>query len=155
MSIGENILGDAFDAFQSVMDNAFASFAQKQIIWARKGVTLNRFNEDTEVPPTNIYLPALLNYNYMRTWPSTSQTESGENDGQSMQVLLYKKYLVENNYITPQGYLDFDPGYDFFIIDGLKYKPSGDTSVSQMHDNDLLYSVILHRINPQTGNPPR
>src|SRR5699024_7697627 len=99
--------------------------------------------------------PILLNvqlvYNYMRTWPITLHTETGELDKQSVQVFVNKQYLAANGHINTAGAFDYNPAMDRFIIDGLVYKAVGDTAVAQAGSSDILISFILKREETPTG----
>jgi hypothetical protein len=81
----------------------------------------------------------------MRSWPITFQTETGGLDRQSVQILINKDYLRELGYINGNGFFEYDPVLDVFIIDGLKHVPFGDTPASQIQDDDVFITLILKR----------
>lgn len=140
--------------FQDLIgSDAHDTFFQKVITWKRTLSTLDRFSEDNKDGTTGeINLTVLLNYNYMRTWPITFASESGELDRQSIQMLISKSYLEELGYINTNGYFEYNPDLDRFIIDGLVHKPMGDTPISQASDGDLLFGIILKREETPTGD---
>lgn len=131
--------------FGDLMYEAHKSFSQKIITWVRNDVKISRWREDPHPAPIEVNLEVLLNYNYMRTWPISNITETGETDEQSVQVLINKQYLKENNWLNTDGYFIYNTDSDRFIIDGLEYKPFGDTAVSQGKTDDFIISLVLKR----------
>lgn len=134
----ENLITDAFL-------NAFAS---KQLKWVKSKNVVQRFGEDTtgELDSDNpIFLPCLINYNYLRSWPITAYTDTGEVDKQSMQILLSKKYLQDTGFLTSDGYWQYSPAFDRFYIDGMELKASGDTAASQAFNDDIFITIIMIR----------
>lgn len=146
--------------FQSVLDGANGSLNQKQLIWYRYlsplDINLEDFGEinkaqlDNPTQYSKVYLKALLNYNYMRTWPVDQNTQEGKLDRQSLQVFLNKTYLKSLNYLTGHTNFDYNPDFDRFVIDGLLYRPVGDTSASQAGAIDIFYLLILQREESET-----
>lgn len=143
-----------WDEFKKLMGDAHDTFNQKIILWKRRNADLDRYGEDV-LPPadatSNIYLKVLLNYNYMRTWPITFTSDTGEMDRQSIQMLINKDYLKSLGYINSNGYFEYNSDHDRFIVDGLVHKASGDTVVSQIPQDDILVSIILKREETPTG----
>lgn len=147
------LISDAeFAEFKSLMKDAHDTFNTKVITWYRKTTKTNRFGEDVLGHYTLVPLNVLLNYNYMRTWPITLTTETGELDKQTVQVMINKQYLTELGYIRSEGRFDYNPDVDRFDIDGLVYKAFGDTPVSQTGGDDILITIILKREETQTGD---
>lgn len=140
-----------WDDFRQVMRDGHDTFEKKVIIWLRKVITTNTYMEDSNPTPVEVNLEVQLNYNYMRTWPITQQTEMGEIDKQSVQVLINKEYLRENGYINSDNYFDYNMDHDRFIIDGMLMKAVGDTAASQAVDDDILITFILKREETETG----
>lgn len=135
-----------WDDYKAIMDEAHNTFHQKSITWRRTITELDRWKEDNlGARKIDTPLKVLLNYNYMRTWPITMPTESGELDKQSVQILINKAYLQESGFLNAFGLFDYSPDYDRFIIDGLVYKPYGDTPTSQMNTEDLIFSIVAKR----------
>lgn len=141
--------------YKQAINDGLETFAQKEIIWLKYVNQINRFGEDPEIAPVQITLKCLINYNYMRSWPITFTSDSGELDRQSMQVLFSLQYLRDEGHLTGDNSLDYDPGMDRFIIDGMIMKGSGDTPVSQAEGEDLMYSLIVKREETDTGNKVR
>lgn len=140
-------------AFESLIStDAHDTFFQQSIVWKRQRTRLDVYGEDNEAGLyDSITLKCLLNYNYMRTWPITKVTESGETDEQSIQIFFSKKYLRDLGYLNGDDYFIYNSGTDKFIIDGLLMKPMGDSSVSQAEGGALLISVIVVRQPTITG----
>lgn len=153
MDVGYNLLGTDWDDFKSLMNDAHATFSGRMLIWLKFGIKINRYQEDIDnIPsPTPIELSVLLNYNYRRGWPINVNSASGEDDDQSIQVLINKDYLRQNNFLTVDGNLDYDAGTDYFLLDGVKYKAFGDTPASQMLDDDVFITIIIRRVKLETG----
>lgn len=139
--------------YKSLMLDAHDTFNQKTITWLRRQVQIQRFGED---PQDNGFVPiqlkVLLNYNYRRTWPISLTTETGELDKQSVQVYVNKQYLETLGFINDAGAFNYNPDVDRFIIDGLVWKPVGDTSAAQANSQDILISFILKREETITGD---
>lgn len=132
--------------FEAIISDSMTSenFGSKTLIWFKAiSGALNRFGEDSEEIKDGINIPCLINYNYMRSWPITQYSEAGEVNRQSMQVLISKKFLKDNGFLTYDGYFDYSPGHDDFAIDGVKYEAAGDTPASQAYTDDLLFTLIL------------
>lgn len=120
--------------------------AKKKVIWRRYVEVPLLYGEDTRVPPYNdVEIEVLFAYNTFRTWPINIPTVSGELDNNNVVFYVSKNYLEENGYLNSEGYFDFNRSTDRFIMDGITYKSSGDTSASQAGDHDVLIMVILKR----------
>jgi hypothetical protein len=141
-----------FAQFRAVLREAHDILEQKAITWKRNKSGLNRYGEDTANGVDSITLMVQLNYNYVRAWPVTQETETGGLDRQSVQVLVNKDWLNEKGYINGAGRFEYDPERDRFVIDGLVYKALGDTDASQAGDNPILFTFILKREDTPTGN---
>ena len=59
--------------------------------------------------------------------------------------LLIRQHIEQLGHLTPEGYWDFNWSEDRFVINGITYKPSGDTQVAQAKDEALVFMVILKR----------
>jgi hypothetical protein len=136
-----------WNEFKSILDTSFSDFGEKVITLFKASQAIDTTHEDKlpQLISPGTELNALLNYNYMRTWPITVAKESGELDRQSLQAYFNKNYLKSKNLLTPDGNLDYRPDLDRFFIDGQFYKASGDTAVSQAKDKDIFFTVILKR----------
>lgn len=139
-----------WDAMASIIEGS--GFFNKPVIWKRCITEINRYGEDqssADYAP-DITIHTLANYNYMRSWPITVTTESGEIDRQSTQLLFLKKEFVDLDLMN-DGYPKIDPARDRFIIDGLVHKAVGDTFVSQAGTYDIIFSLVVKREETPTG----
>lgn len=149
--------GDFADFNNLIQVDGFDTFADGMtIIWRRalNPSVMDRYREDGPPSTQDVVLRAIVNYNYMRSWPITNQEESGELQGQSIQVIFSMKDLEIGGYLkTVDGQLHFDynPDYDRFVVDGIIRKPSGDSGVSQSNVGPLLYEVIMIEQATATG----
>jgi len=139
--------------FKHVMDTlSFDMFHQKEITWYRLVNSLDPHGEKntlTDYQPQT--LKCLLSYNVMRTYPIGSDTKAGTIDTQHITVILNKQYLDDNGFLNPDGYFNFNPGNDYFMVDGIKYYDSGDTQASQVSTDNLSFFVVLKRAEYPTG----
>ena len=119
--------------------------ARKSITWLKHVDNPLAYGEDVGSTFIQLELMALVADNSYRTWPVNQTTVSGEVDNQSMAVWVSKRYLETNDLLTPEGYFDFDMSKDRIIIDGVLYKPAGDTQASQANDETLLFMIVLKR----------
>jgi len=133
--------------YESLIEDALSTFCTKSMTWKRsKTKGMKRYGEDSEeFEFQTVVLPVLCNYNYMRSWPITDYTLTGEADKQSIQILISKKLLKDGNYLTKDGYFSYSPAFDRFYLDGIEYKASGDTNASQAFSDDLIFSFIVIR----------
>ena len=60
-------------------------------------------------------------------------------------IYISKSQIEAKGYLTEDGYWQFNWSEDRFIINGICYKPSGDTQVAQAKDEALVFLVILRR----------
>lgn len=136
-----------WNKYKAIIRAAHDSFNGDTITWIRSIPNISVFNEEEEASPNSVKLKVLIAYNYFRTWPITERSQLGEQDNENMTVLINKKYLKELNYLTPapNEYFNFNPGADFFIHRGIKYKSEGDTFTSQAFDDPLFVQLILRR----------
>lgn len=59
--------------------------------------------------------------------------------------MISKQYLADRGYLDSNGYFDFNWAEDRFIINGIPYRPTGDTNVSQAKDEAIVFLIILKR----------
>ena len=59
-------------------------------------------------------------------------------------VILIPKSAI-TNYLDRNGYFTFNWSEDRFIINGIPYKPDGDTEVAQAKDEAIVFQIILKR----------
>lgn len=133
--------------YTNILNNFMESdAAKKKIIWKRYIEVPTLYGEDTRKEPfDNVEIEVLFAYNTFRTWPINVATASGELDNNNVVFYISKNYLEENGYLNSEGYFDFNRSMDRFIMDGITFKSSGDTSASQASDHDVLIMVILKR----------
>lgn len=135
---------EAWEDFRSVMSDAHSTFNQKEVVWIQFKSILNKYGEDIEGNAyTYLTLEVLCNYNYMRTWPITFNTDTGANDRQSIQLFINKDYLRTKGLLDPFGRFKYNKDTDQVILDGQTYTVDGDTPASQAHDDDIFFTVIL------------
>ena len=87
----------------------------------------------------------MLSYNAFRNWPINKATVAGALDDENLSLLVSDNYIRSIGYENEQGYWDFNWEMDRFVINGIVYKPSGDTQIAQAKDQALAYMVILKR----------
>lgn len=140
----------SWDRYKRIVNDFVDEDAGKQpLLWLKRFDQILSFGEDSTDGYTPIELDVLVQYNYIRTWPSQKQTVTGSLDGINIVIYITKRQLEEKGYLTPDGYWDFDWVQDRFIINGKVYAPEGDTQVAQAHEEALLFFVVLERENPE------
>ena len=118
---------------------------KQKIIWARHVNQLLAFGEDIIEQYDRLEIEALCYYNAFRNWPINKTTKAGELDDENLSIIISKNYLSNKGYINDEGYWNFNWAEDRFVINGLVYKPSGDTQISQAGDEAILFLIILKR----------
>lgn len=136
----------SWDRYKKIINDFLGIDAGRQTItWAKNVNQLLSHGED-EIPKYyNIPIEALCYYNAFRNWPINKATVTGELDDENLSILVTKSYIEQLGYLTPEGYWDFNWSEDRFVINGITYKPSGDTQVAQAKDEALVFMVILKR----------
>lgn len=140
--------------YRQLMLDAHESFNGNNLTWKRKTAGISRFGEDPVYTFSDINLKVLVQGNYFRNWPITQTTESGEIDKENVLVLINKDYLSGLGYLTSNGYFNFNPGEDRFILEGLKYKAFGDSTVSFDYNSSIHIAIILKREETATADKP-
>ena len=143
-----------WESYKATIRKAHDVFNQDTVTWARHSHGLQRYGEDSKSTKktVNIELKCLMNYNVYRSWPMTGETTSGQIDNESVCIILNKEYLKELGYINANNNFDMDPGQDYFIHQGIKLRPAGETPAAQASDDPLLVYVIVRRTLPETGS---
>lgn len=142
-----------WDRYKRIVNNFVEEDAGKQsVLWLKRFDQMLSFGEDSGDGYDVRDLEVLVQYNYIRTWPSLKDTVTGELDGINIVIYITGRYLSERGYLTPEGYWDFDWVQDRFIINGKVYSPAGDTQVAQARDEALLFFVVLKRENPEDSH---
>jgi len=118
----------------------------KQVItWAKHVNQMLSHGEDLTPVYYGIEIEALCYYNAFRNWPLNQATITGEIDEENLSILISKNKIQELGYLNDNGYWDFNWAEDRFVINGIVYRPSGDTQVAQAKDEALVFLVILKR----------
>lgn len=135
-----------WDRYKGIITNFMDQDAGRQtIIWAKNVDQLLTHGEDYIPKYFKIEIEALCYYNAFRNWPIDKPTISGELDEENLSILVTTEYIRELGYLNKDGYWDFNWSMDRFVINGIVYKPSGDTQVAQAKDQALVFMVILKR----------
>lgn len=124
---------------------------QQPIVWRKLTQELSRYGEDDNVAYTDTTLLGLVQYNYFRSWPTNKVDKSGEIDKESTLVFFNIEYLRGLGYVNADGQFQFDAGKDRFLIDGVRYKPSGNSKAAQASNEALLTFIILSVDTPESG----
>lgn len=125
---------------------------KQPFLWLKKFDQMLAYGEDSGEKYQPIQLEALIQYNYIKTWPTMGISVSGEVDTTDVVLYISFKLLKSNQYINQYGYWDFNWADDRFILNGQVYKPQGDSQVAQAHEMALLFRVILRRTNDEESN---
>lgn len=142
---------EQWDMHNNAINDYHYDTFQDDLIWVRNIITTSKHGEDNNIRGSETILKCLVYYNVFRTWPIDQPTDTGEIDKQSCMVYLNKKWLKENNYLNSDDNLEFDQVQDRFILNGIKYQSTGDSDISQAHNNPLLFFLILKREEVNTG----
>lgn len=118
---------------------------RQTITWAKHVNQYLDHAEDDSPRYYNIPIEVLCYYNAFRNWPINKATVPGELDDENLSILISKNYIEQIGYLNQEGYWNFNWSEDRFVINGIVYKPSGDTQVSQAKDEALVFLVILKR----------
>lgn len=118
---------------------------RQPIVWARYINNFLPMGEDLGAKYQRVDIEGLVYYNAFRNWPINKSTTSGELDEENLSVYVSKDAVKTLGYLTDEGYWKFDWANDRFIIDGIVYRPTGDTGVAQAKDEALLFLLILKR----------
>lgn len=130
---------------------------RQTIIWAKHVNEMLSHAEDFVPQYHRIEIEVLCYYNAFRNWPINRATVSGELDEENLSIMISRDYIenlrggifwknvkTDTGVIT-DGYWDFNWSEDRFVINGITYKPSGDTQVAQAKDEALVFLIILKR----------
>ena len=116
----------AWERYKNIIKNFTDKDAGRQVItWKRHIDQIGAFG---------VQLEALCYYNVFRNWPINKPTTSGELDDENLTIYVTKRQIESLGYINSDGYWQFNWSEDRFIINGIVYKPSGDTQVAQAKD---------------------
>ena len=136
----------AWETYKKIIKNFLDIDSGRQPIhWLKHINQLNPYGEDIGDKYFDIKLEGLCFYNAFRNWPINKVTSSGELDEENLTIYISKSQIEAKGYLTEDGYWQFNWSEDRFIINGICYKPSGDTQVAQAKDEALVFLVILRR----------
>lgn len=136
----------SWDRYKQIITQFMDVDAGRQtIVWAKNVNQILSHGEDFIPKYYKINIEALCYYNAFRNWPINKPTMEGELDDENLSILVSAEYIKELGYMNKDGYWDFNWSMDRFVINGIVYKPSGDTQVAQAKDKALVFMVILKR----------
>ena len=136
----------AWERYKKIIQKFLDFDAGRQVIYWMKHVDqMLAFAEDSTPQFISIPIEALCFYNAFRNWPLNKATVSGALDEENLSIYVSKSNIEKLGYLSSEGYWDFNWEEDRFVINGITYKPSGDTQVAQAKDEALVFMVILKR----------
>ena len=133
-----------WDRYKHVVQKFLEDDSGRQTIgWCRHIDQMLFMGEDKIPKYIMIPIEALCYYNAFRNWPINKATVSGELDDENLVILIPKSAIQQ--YLNKNGYFQFNWSEDRFIINGIPYKPDGDTEVAQAKDEPIVFQIILKR----------
>ena len=133
-----------WDRYKHVVQKFLEDDSGSQTIgWCRHIDQMLLMGEDKSPKYTLVLIEALCYYNAFRNLPINKATVSGELDDENLVILIPKSAIQE--YLNDEGYFQFNWSEDRFIINGIPYKPDGDTQVAQAKDEAIVFQIILKR----------
>lgn len=136
----------SWERYKSIIRQFIDVDAGRQTItWAKRIMQPMTHGEDYNPVYQNIQIEALCYYNSFRNWPINKETVTGELDDENLSIMVTDSFLQSIGHLNSEGYWDFNWSEDRFIINGIIYKPSGDTQVAQAKDRALVFLLILKR----------
>ena len=133
-----------WDRYKHVVQKFLEDDSGRQTIgWCRHIDQMLMMGEDKSPKYTLVLIEALCYYNAFRNWPINKATVSGELDDENLVILIPKSAVQK--YLNDAGYFQFNWSEDRFIINGIPYKPDGDTQVAQAKDEAIVFQIILKR----------
>ena len=133
-----------WDRYKHIVQKFLEDDSGRQTIgWCRNINQMLFMGEDKSPKYHLILIEALCYYNAFRNWPINKATVSGELDDENLVILIPKTAIQQ--YLNRHGYLNFNWSEDRFIINGIPYKPDGDTEVAQAKDEPIVFQIILKR----------
>lgn len=133
--------------YRDIINEFHEDANQESVIWKRHDNVLQRYGEDKLGGPvyTDTPILALVQDNFFRSWPISDATVSGKIDKESIMLYLNTQYLSDNGWTNANDQFKFDPGKDYFVVNGLTYKCFGEIQTAQAKDKTLFTLVILKR----------
>ena len=136
----------AWSKYKKIIQDFLDQDAGRQkIVWAKHINQTLSYGEDSLPQYSFNVIEALCYYNAFRNWPINKSSVSGEQDEENLSIMISRQYLKDRGYLNSNGYFDFNWAEDRFIINGISYRPTGDTNVSQAKDEDIVFLIILKR----------
>lgn len=136
----------SWDRYKNIINDFMDHDAARQIvIWAKCVEQLLTHGEDSVQKYFRKPIEALCYYNAFRNWPLNRATTTGELDEENLSIMISGKYLREHGFMNENNYWDFNWAMDRFEINGIVYRPTGDTQVAQAKDEALVFMIVLKR----------
>src|ERR1019366_4735125 len=133
--------------FKTLINSAHDTFNQQTITWLRSKGGLDPYGEDNKTESfTPISLLCLVDYASKIKWPLDHYTESGDLDKENMAILFNLSYLKGLGYLTASGDFVYATDADRIVYNGVTWKCSAMTNVSQAPDVPLLVMLIFQKI---------
>ena len=140
----------AWEHYQDIVNNFIDKDAGRQpFLWLRKINQPSAFAEDAGPVYQPIAMEGLFHYNYILTWPTRHDSETGATDNGNCVLYISSKLLKSNGFLNEYGYWDFNWAEDKFVLNGRVYKIGTDTQVAQAGKDALLFFVVLRRCEEQ------
>lgn len=135
-----------WDRYKNIINDFMDQDAARQvIIWAKAVKQLLTHGEDSTQKYFRKPIEVLCYYNAFRNWPLNRASTTGELDEENLSIMISGKYLREHGFMNEQNYWNFDWAMDRFEINGIVYRPTGDTQVAQAKDEALVFMIVLKR----------
>lgn len=136
----------AWSKYKKIIQDFLDQDAGRQkIVWAKHINQTLSYGEDSLPQYSFNVIEALCYYNAFRNWPINKSSVSGEQDEENLSIMISRQYLKDRGYLNSNDYFDFNWAEDRFIINGISYRPTGDTNVSQAKDEAIVFLIILKR----------
>lgn len=133
-----------WDRYKHIVQKFLEDDSGRQSIgWCKHLDQMLPMGEDCYPQYHLIVIESLCYYNAFRNWPINKSTVSGELDDENLVILIPKSAVKQ--YLNRDGYFQFNWSEDRFIINGIPYKPDGDTEVAQAKDEPIVFQIILRR----------
>lgn len=150
----------SWSRYRRIINDFHHDAFQNELHWFKYLYSLDRFGEDTK--SNSLYeervVKCLVQYDTIRNWPINRETTTGDIDKESIVVYINLKYLQNRGWVRMEGnrgtIMDIDSVKDYFILDGVKYRPSGDKPVAQASDKPLLFRIVLKREELENQDKP-
>lgn len=133
-----------WDRYKHIVQKFLEDDSGRQTVaWCRNIDQPLFMGEDVKPKYELVPIEVLCYYNAFRNWPINKATVSGELDDENLVILIPKSSITD--YLNTMGYFKFNWSEDRFIINGISYKPDGDTEVAQAKDEAIVFQIIIKR----------